>query len=207
MGNHKARSMKSDEKRRIIVGMTGASGAIYGIRLLEVLRDHDLDVHLVMSKPGERTIVEETDKSVAYVRKLADVVHNVSNIGASIASGSFKTEGMVVAPCSIHTASAIACCMADNLLTRAADVTLKERRKLILLVRETPLHVGHLKALLLASESGALIMPPVPAFYSKPKSVEEIVDHTVGRVLDLFDIDHSLVERWGDEQGMRGNSC
>lgn len=191
--------MNGGNKRRIIVGITGASGAVYGIRLLEALRGRDLEVHLVMTKPAERTIVEETDKSIAYVRGLADVVHNVPNIGASIASGSFRTEGMVVAPCSIRTVSAIAYCLADNLLTRAADVALKERRRLVLLVRETPLHAGHLKALLMASESGALIMPPVPAFYSRPKSLQEIVDHTVGRVLDWFDIEHALVQRWGNE--------
>jgi 4-hydroxy-3-polyprenylbenzoate decarboxylase len=189
--------MNDGHQRRIIVGMTGASGAVYGIRLLEALRDHRLEVHLVMTKPAERTIVEETDKSVAYVRGLADVVHNVANIGASIASGSFRTDGMAVAPCSIRTVSAIAYCLADNLLTRAADVALKERRKLVLLVRETPLHAGHLKAMLAASESGAVIMPPVPAFYSKPTSLQEIVDHTVGRLLDWFDIEHSLVQRWG----------
>jgi 4-hydroxy-3-polyprenylbenzoate decarboxylase len=190
----------NDGQRRIIVGMTGASGAVYGIRLLEALRDHRLEVHLVMTKPAERTIVEETDKSVAYVRGLAAVVHNVANIGASIASGSFRTDGMAVAPCSIRTVSAIAYCLADNLLTRAADVALKERRKLVLLVRETPLHAGHLKAMLAASESGAVIMPPVPAFYSKPTSLQEIVDHTVGRLLDWFDIEHSLVQRWGTSE-------
>lgn len=189
--------MNDGHQRRIIVGMTGASGAVYGIRLLEALRDHRLEVHLVMTKPAERTIVEETDKSIAYVRELADVVHSVSNIGASIASGSFRTEGMVVAPCSIRTVSAIAYCLADNLLTRAADVALKERRRLVLLVRETPLHPGHLKAMLTASESGALIMPPVPAFYSRPTSLQQIIDHTVGRLLDWFDIEHSLVQRWG----------
>jgi 4-hydroxy-3-polyprenylbenzoate decarboxylase len=188
--------MSSDPKRRIVVGVTGASGAVYGIRLLEALRGNDLEVHLVMSKPAERTIIEETDKSLQYVRELADVVHSVSNIGASIASGSFKSEGMVVAPCSIRTVSAIAYCLADNLLTRAADVILKERRKLVLLVRETPLHTGHLKALLQASESGALIMPPLPAFYSRPTSLDDIINHTVGRILDVFGIEHRLVKRW-----------
>ncbi len=187
------------EKRRIIVGLTGASGAIYGVRLLEMLRDRGLEVHLVMTKPAERTIVEETDRTVPQVRELADVVHNVANIGASIASGSFQTEGMIVAPCSVRTAAAIAHCLTDNLLTRAADVILKERRRLLLLVRETPLHAGHLKALLLASESGAIIMPPVPAFYSRPASVQDIVDHTVGRMLDHFGVGHSLVKRWGSE--------
>lgn len=185
-----------EPKRRIVVGITGASGAIYGIRLLEALRDRDLEVHLVMTKPAERTVVEETDKPLSYVRELADVVHSVSNIGATIASGSFKCEGMVVAPCSIRTVAAIAYCLADNLLTRAADVALKERRKLALLVRETPLHTGHLKALLQAAESGALIMPPVPAFYSRPATLDDVIDHTVGRVLDLFGVEHRLVKRW-----------
>jgi 4-hydroxy-3-polyprenylbenzoate decarboxylase len=189
--------MLQHKKRRIVVGITGASGATYGIRLLEVLKDHELEVHLVMTKPAERTIVEETDKPLSYVRGLADVVHSISNVGASIASGSFQFEGMVVAPCSIRTASAIAYCLADNLLTRAADVVLKERRKLVLLVRETPLHTGHLKVLLQAGESGALIMPPVPAFYSRPTSLQDIIDHTVGRILDVFDLDHTLIKRWG----------
>jgi 4-hydroxy-3-polyprenylbenzoate decarboxylase len=182
--------------RRIVVGITGASGAIYGIRLLEALRGRGLEVHLVMTKPAERTVVEETDKPLRYVRELADVVHSVSNIGATIASGSFKCEGMVVAPCSIRTVAAIAYCLADNLLTRAADVALKEKRKLALLVRETPLHTGHLKALLQAAESGALIMPPVPAFYSRPATLDQVIDHTVGRVLDLFSVEHDLVKRW-----------
>jgi flavin prenyltransferase len=191
--------MERTSRPRIVVGITGASGAIYGVRVLEALRSQDLEVHLVMTKPAERTLVEETDKSLAEVRGLAHVVHHVADIGASIASGSFRTEGMIVAPCSVRTASAIAYCMADNLLTRAADVMLKERRRLLLLVRETPLHTGHLKALLLASESGALIMPPVPAFYSKPISLQDIVDHTVGRVLDHFGLSHSLVKRWGGQ--------
>jgi flavin prenyltransferase len=180
--------MDSPEKRRIIVGLTGASGAMYGIRLLEMLRAAGMEVHLVMTKPAERTIVEETDLSVAQVRALADVVHNVANIGASIASGSFLTEGMIVAPCAVSTVSAIAHGYADDLLIRAADVILKERRRLLLLVRETPLHAGHLKAMLLASESGAIIMPPVPAFYARPASVQDIVDHTVTRMLEQFGI-------------------
>lgn len=180
--------MDSLQKRRIIVGLTGASGAIYGVRLLETLREAGLEVHLVMTKPAERTIAEETGRSVAQVRALADVVHNVANIGASIASGSFLTEGMIVAPCSASAVSAIAHGYADDLLIRAADVIMKERRRLLLLVRETPLHAGHLKAMLLASESGAIIMPPVPAFYTRPASVQDIVDHTVTRMLEQFGI-------------------
>lgn len=186
-------------KQRLVVGISGASGAIYGIKLLEVLSDHpDIETHLVLTKPGERTIVEETSWEPGAVRALAGVVHAVSDIGAAIASGSFTTLGMVVLPCSIRTASAIAYCQADNLLTRAADVTLKEGRKLVLVVREAPLHRGHLKVLLEASENGATILPPMPAFYTMPKSVGDIVDHTVARVLDQFGIGHALSARWGE---------
>jgi len=186
-------------KQRLVVGLSGASGAIYGIRLLEVLRGHpEVETHLVITKPAERTIVEETSYRVADVKALASVVYPVTDIGASIASGSFRTIGMVVIPCSIHTVSAIAYCLADNLLTRAADVTLKEGRKLVLVVRETPLHRGHLKALLAAAEAGAVILPPVPAFYSLPKTLDDIVDHTVGRVLDHFGVAHDLLRRWGE---------
>ena len=186
--------------RRLIVGLSGASGVIYGIRLLQVLHSRtDIETHLVVSKPAERTIVEETQFKVDDVKAMASVVHGIQNIGASIASGSFKTEGMVVIPCSIRTASAVAHCISDNLLTRAADVVLKERRKLILVVRESPLHVGHLKSLLAAAEMGAVIIPPVPAFYSLPKTLDDVVDHTVGRVLDHFAIEHDLVRRWGED--------
>ena len=186
--------------RRLVVGITGASGVIYGIRLLEVLKGTPgIETHLVMTKPAERTIVEETDREVAAVRALASVVHPVADIGAPIASGSFRTEGMVVVPCSIRTAAAIAHCNADNLLSRAADVTLKEGRKLVLVVRETPLHKGHLKALLEAADNGAVILPPVPAFYAKPETVADIVDQTVGRVLDQLGIEHALSPRWGEE--------
>ena len=185
--------------QRLVVGIAGASGAIYGIRLLEVLRDHpEIETHLVLTKPAERTIVEETSYRVADVKAMATVAHPLIDIGASIASGSFRTLGMVVIPCSIHTASSIAYCHSDNLLTRAADVTLKEGRKLVLVVRETPLHRGHLKMLLEATEAGAVILPPVPAFYSLPKSLEDIIDHTVGRVLDHFGIAHQLLKRWGE---------
>ncbi|HJQ98277.1 MAG TPA: UbiX family flavin prenyltransferase [Candidatus Polarisedimenticolaceae bacterium] len=190
--------------RRVVVGITGASGVIYGIRLLEVLRSSPgIETHLVMTKPAERTIVEETDREIASVRALASVVHSIADIGAAIASGSFETEGMVVVPCSIRTAAAIAYCNADNLLTRAADVTLKEGRKLVLVVRETPLHKGHLKALLAAADNGATIFPPVPAFYAKPQTVADIVDQTVGRILDQFSIEHALSPRWGEEQVTR----
>jgi 4-hydroxy-3-polyprenylbenzoate decarboxylase len=185
-------------RRPLVVGISGASGVVYGIRLLEVLKGHaDVETHLVVTKPAERTIAEETAWDLAAVRALAAVVHPVGDIGASIASGSFLTMGMVVAPCSMRTASAVAYCQADNLLTRAADVTLKEGRKLVLVVRETPLHRGHLKVLLAASENGAVILPPMPAFYTKPQSVSEIVDHTVARVLDQFGVAHALSSRWG----------
>src|SRR3990172_3648459 len=172
---------------RLIVGLTGASGVIYGIRLLKVLREHsDVETHLVLTKPAERTIVEETDYGVQEVKALASIVHPIADLGAGIASGSFRTLGMAIVPCSIHTASAVAFSVSDNLLTRAADVVLKERRKLILLLLHTPLHLGHLRVLVTAAENGAVILPPVPAFYGRPTTLENIVDHTVGRVLDQF---------------------
>ncbi len=189
-------------RQTLVVGISGASGVVYGIRLLQVLRDDPaVETHLVLTRPAERTIVEETSWDPAAVRALAAVSYLPSDIGASIASGSFLTSGMVVAPCSIRTASAIAYCQADNLLTRAADVTLKEGRKLVLVVRETPLHRGHLKALLAASENGATILPPMPAFYTMPKSVDDIVEHTVARILDQFGIEHHLSSRWGVGDG------
>jgi 4-hydroxy-3-polyprenylbenzoate decarboxylase len=186
-------------KPRLIIGISGASGVIYGIRLLEVLRRRgDMETHLVLTKPAERTIVEETDWKLDDVRALASVVHAPSDIGAGIASGSFQNTGMIVMPCSIRTVAAIAYCQADNLLTRAADVTLKERRKLVLVVRETPFHRGHLQAMLEATEAGAIIMPPLPAFYGRPKTIDDLVNHTVGRVLDLFGIENELLKRWGE---------
>lgn len=192
--------------RRLIVGLSGASGVIYGIRLLQILRDRtDIESHLVCSKAAERTIAEETDWAVKDVRAMASVVHPITDIGASIASGSFRTEGMVIIPCSIHTAGAVAHCISDTLLTRAADVCLKERRRLVLVVRETPLHVGHLRALLVAAESGAMIVPPVPAFYSRPATLDDVIDHTCGRILDLFGIPHNLVRRWGESEPRAGD--
>jgi 4-hydroxy-3-polyprenylbenzoate decarboxylase len=193
--------------QRLIVGVTGASGAIYGIRLLEILRGYpDIETHLVMTKPAERTIVEETAYRVADIKAMASVVHPVTDIGASIASGSFRTMGMVVIPCSIHTVSAIAYCLSENLVTRAADVVLKEGRRLVLVVRETPLHVGHLKSCLAAAEAGAVILPPVPAFYNLPKTLEQVIDHTIGRVLDRFGIAHELSPRWGETQSERASA-
>lgn len=183
--------------KRIVVGMTGASGIDYGIRILEVLRG-GFETHLVMSRAAEVVLATESDRKLAEVRALASVVHPVDDVGASIASGSFRTEGMVVAPCSIRSLSEIATGVTTSLLTRAADVALKERRRLVLLVRETPLHTGHLRTMTQASELGAVIFPPVPAFYAWPESVQDIVDHTVGRVLDLFGIDNDFVRRWGE---------
>lgn len=183
---------------RLIVGITGASGTVYGLRLLEALRPLPVETHLVVSRSAEITLAYETDRKLADVKALADVVHPVEDIGAPIASGSFRTLGMVIAPCSIRSLSEIACGTTASLLTRAADVVLKERRRLVLMVRETPLHSGHLRSMLALSEMGAVIAPPVPAFYANPGSIEELVDQSVGRVLDLFDLDSPLVRRWGE---------
>ncbi|MGN6548718.1 MAG: UbiX family flavin prenyltransferase [Pararhizobium sp.] len=182
--------------RPLIVGISGASGVIYGIRMLEVLRDLDIETHLVLSKSGEVTIAHETDRKIADIKALATHVHAQSDIGASISSGSFRTRGMVVAPCSMKSMAELAAGTTSGLLTRAADVVLKERRRLVLMTRETPLHTGHLRAMTQLSEMGAIIAPPVPAFYSRPESLEDMIDHTVGRVLDLFEIDAKLVKRW-----------
>ena len=181
-----------------MVGISGASGIIYGVRLLEVLRDTPIETHLVMTKSAEVTLAYELARKVADVHALADIVHRADDMGAAISSGSFRTEGMIVAPCSIRSMSEIATGATSGLLTRAADVVLKERRRLILLVRETPLHVGHLRTMTQLAEMGAVIMPPVPAFYSRPESVDDLVNHTVGRALDLLDIDSGLVRRWGE---------
>ena len=185
-----------ESKRRIIIGISGASGIIYGIRLLEELSKTDLETHLVISKSAELTLSHENQLKSSEVKKLADVSHPVADIGASISSGSYKTLGMIVAPCSIRTASEISSGVTSNLLTRSADVTLKERRKLVLMVRESPLHTGHLRTLTNLSEIGAIIAPPVPAFYSKPKNIDDIINHNIGRILDLFDIKNELVDRW-----------
>ncbi|HET9740257.1 MAG TPA: UbiX family flavin prenyltransferase [Solirubrobacteraceae bacterium] len=182
---------------RLVVAITGATGSIYGIRLLELLRGYpDLETHLVISRPGKRTMVEETDWAVADVEALATHRYDNNDIGASIASGSFKTAGMVIAPCSVKSASAVATCHSDNLIARAADVTLKEGRPLIMLVRETPLHLGHLKMLTTLTEMGAVVLPPMPAFYNRPREVDDIVNHTVARVLDRLNLPQSLVAEW-----------
>jgi 4-hydroxy-3-polyprenylbenzoate decarboxylase len=181
---------------KIIVGISGASGAIYGIELLKALKNAGVESHLVITKTAQITIAHETPYSLPQVQALATHFYSVADMSAAIASGSFKTRGMVVAPCAMRSLAEIATANTSNLLTRAADVTLKERRKLVLMVRETPLTNAHLRNMLLVSEMGGIIAPPVPAFYSKPDSLDAMVSHTVGRVLDLFDIDHEMVKRW-----------
>lgn len=185
--------------KRIIVGISGASGIIYGVRALQLLRDLGVETHLVMSKSAELTLHHELDMSTAEVKALASEVHAIKNVGASIASGSFITGGMLIAPCSIRTMSEIASGVTSTLLTRAADVVLKERRRLVLMVRETPLHTGHLRTMTQLSEMGAVIAPPVPAFYARPESLDAMVTQGVGRVLDLFDLPVSQVVRWQGE--------
>ena len=181
----------------LIVGITGASGAIYGVRLLEVLStSKEVETHLIISEAGAEIIKHETDWGLKKVRALADVCYDVSDIGSRLASGSFKRDGMVIAPCSMKTLSALANSYTDNLITRSADITLKERKRLVLLARETPLHLGHLRNMVKLTEMGAVIFPPVPAFYHKPQTIRDLVDHTIGRVLDIFGIEHNLFERW-----------
>ena len=188
--------MSTKDPRRLVIGISGASGTIYGIRMLELLRKTDIETHLVMSKSAEMTMVYETKYTPKDIRALASVNHPPADIGASISSGSFPTMGMIVAPCSIRTMSEIASGVTSSLLSRAADVVLKEKRRLVLAVRETPLHVGHLRTLTTLAEIGAVVAPIVPAFYNKPKSVDDIINHTVGRLLDFFDIETKLVKRW-----------
>ena len=182
--------------QRIIIGITGASGAIYGIRALELLRAVGVETHLVLSPSAGRTITEETDFTIEQVKSLATVVHGFKDIGASIASGSFQVDGMLVAPCSVKTLAGIAHCFDDELIVRAADVQLKERRRVVLMFRETPLHAGHIAIMERATLNGAIVMPPVPAFYHRPKSSDDIVNQSVGRALDLFGIDVKVVRRW-----------
>lgn len=194
-----AEPFKTSDRPRLIVGISGASGVIYGLRALDACRDMGVESHLVMSKSAALTLSQETDLSVSQVNAMADIVHRASDIGAAIASGSFRTLGMVIAPCSVRTMSEIASGVTSSLLTRAADVVLKERRTLALMVRETPLHLGHLRTLTRLAEMGAVIAPPLPAFYAKPASIAEMVDQSVGRVLDLFDLDWKPVKRWGED--------
>jgi flavin prenyltransferase len=185
-------------KPRLIVGISGASGVAYGIRILETLRPLSVETHLIMSRSAEVTLAHESKLKVAEVRELADVVHAIQDIAAPLSSGSFRTLGMVIAPCSIRTLGEIVSGVTSTLLTRAADVVLKERRRLVLMLRETPLHLGHLRNMTAATEMGAIIFPPVPALYIRPTSVDDLIDHSVGRVLDLFDIDTGRVKRWGE---------
>ncbi|MGH8875501.1 MAG: UbiX family flavin prenyltransferase [Acidimicrobiia bacterium] len=187
--------------RRIIVGISGSSGAVYGARLVEVLASLDeIEAHLVISKSARATLAYETDRTAADLEALAGRVYDEGEVGASLASGTFLTDGMVVAPCSMKTLSAIAGSYADNLITRAADVCLKERRKLVLVVRETPLHLGHLRLMTAVTEAGAVVLPPVPGFYIRPTSIAELVDHTVTKILDQFGLDAGLIPRW---EGLR----
>lgn len=181
----------------LIVGITGASGAIYGIRILEVLSTiADIETHLIITMPGEEIIKHETNYDIKQVKRLANSYYNIDDIGACIASGTFHRDGMLIAPCSIKTMSALANCFSDNLLTRAGDVTIKERKPLVLMVRETPLHLGHLNNMVKLAEMGVVILPPIPGFYQKPTSIDDIVNHLVGRALDQFGVKHNLAQRW-----------
>jgi flavin prenyltransferase len=193
--------MATASRPRLVVGISGASGSIYGIRLLAVLRRLDVETHLVLSNSAQVTLRHESEVSVDELKAMADHSYAQADIGASIASGSFRTLGMVVAPCSIKTLSEIATGVTSSLLTRAADVALKERRRLVLMVRETPLHLGHIRSMAAATEAGAIVYPPVPAFYAKPATLEEMVDQTLGRVLDLFGLESPEVRRWDPRGG------
>lgn len=198
--------MQDSTPKRMIIGISGASGVTYGVRLLQLLRNAGVETHLVMSKTAELTFAYETDLKIAEVRDLANVCHGIDDMASAISSGSFRTAGMIVAPCSMRSMSEIASGVTTTLLTRAADVVLKERRRLVLMVRETPLHTGHLRTMTALSEMGAIIAPPVPAFYAKPENLEDMVEHTVGRVLDLFDVDIGVVRRWGEDEALKRRS-
>ena len=190
--------------RRLIIGLSGATGAIYGIRILDVLsKVDDIETHLVLTRAAKMTIQVETTHSVKEVESMADFVHDINNVGASIASGSFRTEGMVIVPCSMKSMGGIALSVGGDLLVRAADVVLKERKKLVLVTRETPLHLGHLESMVSLTRMGAIIFPPVPAFYYRPKTLDDVINQTVARVLDQFDIDLDLFQRWDDDQMKR----
>ncbi|KTT49680.1 hypothetical protein SB11R_10095 [Pseudomonas oryzihabitans] len=186
----------NSREQRIVVGISGASGVVYGVRTLLLLRDLGISTHLIMTRSAQVTLAHELNLKVADVKALASVVHDPSDIGASISSGSFKTLGMVVAPCSIKSMSEISSGITGSLLSRAADVTLKERRPLVLMVRETPLHLGHLRSMTQICEMGGIVMPPVPAFYAQPQTIQDLIDHTVGRMLDLLGLDTGTVRRW-----------
>ena len=192
---------------KLVVGISGASGAIYGVRILEVLRQAGVETHLVMSDSGKRTIAYEADYSVEQVKDLASHVHSINDVGACISSGSFRHNGMVIAPCSIKTLSALANSFNTNLLIRAADVTLKERRKLVLMVRETPLHLGHLRLMTQVTEIGAVLVPPLPAFYHRPRTLDDVIIQSVNKALDQFDLDLNLFKRWtGNEERERAGN-
>jgi 4-hydroxy-3-polyprenylbenzoate decarboxylase len=195
------------DKARLIVGISGASGVTYGLRALDACRELGVESHLVFSRAAALTLSQETELSMAEVNAKADVVHKVGDVGASIASGSFRTLGMIVAPCSVRTMSEIATGVTSSLLTRAADVVLKERRPLVLMVRETPLHLGHLRTMTKLAEMGAVIAPPLPAFYARPASLEEMVDQSVGRALDLFGLSWKPVKRWGEDLAAIGDEA
>ena len=197
--------MASD--KRLIVGVSGASGVVYGLRALDACRELGVESHLVFSRAAALTLSQETELSMADVNAKADVAHKVGDVGASIASGSFRTLGMIVAPCSVRTMSEIATGVTSSLLTRAADVTLKERRPLVLMVRETPFHLGHLRTMTKLAEMGAVIAPPLPAFYAKPQSIEDMVDQSVGRALDLFGLSWKPVKRWGEDLAAIGDEA
>jgi 4-hydroxy-3-polyprenylbenzoate decarboxylase len=188
------------EMKKFVVGITGATGVIYGVRLLEVLHDLDIESHVVISEAAKQNIAIETDIAIEDVEKLATKLYHPKNMAASISSGSFKTDGMVVVPCTIKTLSGIANSYNDNLITRAADVMLKEKRRLVLVVRETPLHRGHLELMTRIADLGGILLPPVPAFYHYPKKIEDLIDHIVGKILDLMNIDHNLFQRWQGEE-------
>ncbi len=183
-------------KKRIVIGISGASGVIYGVRILSLLRDKKLETHLVISESGKNNIQIETDYSLDQVEAMADYVYDTRDVGAALASGSFLTDGMVVVPCTIKTLSGIANSYTNNLLVRAADVTLKEKRKLVLVVRETPLHKGHLRLMTMAADMGAHILPPIPSFYHAPKTIDDIINQTIGKIFDYLSIDHDLFKRW-----------
>lgn len=190
--------MPETRTNRLVIAITGASGAAYGVRMLELLKPEHVEVHLVISKAGERTILEELDKTSKEIKALADVVYPAADIGAAIASGSFKTMGMLIAPCSVKTMGEVRTGLTSSLISRAADVMLKERRRLVLMVRETPFHLGHLRTMTALSEMGAIIMPPMPALYAKPQSIDEMVTYTAARALDLFGLDVGGINRWGE---------
>ena len=195
----------ASDRPRLIVGISGASGVVYGLRALDACREIGVESHLVFSRAAALTLSQETELSMADVNRRADVVHKIGDVGASIASGSFRTLGMIVAPCSVKTMSEIATGVTSSLMSRAADVTLKERRRLVLMVRETPFHLGHLRTMTQLTEMGAVICPPLPAFYARPRSIEEMIDQSVGRALDLFGLSWKPVKRWGEDLAAIGD--